>query len=259
MCPEIFGIDSYTLMCAIGLAAAIAFLVVRRGRLEVSRVILTSLVVSAIVGMVIGSKIVFYITQLPDMVKSHVTADIYIKEFIEAGYVFYGGVLGAFTGLLVCCRMTRTAWRPVLNYFTPAFALFHGFGRIGCFLTGCCYGVEVESFGLVMADGVKRFPVQLVESVFEFCMFFTLLFAEKLLTQKKKSPKLSFYYLMIYSSVRFMLEFIRGDEERGFFGPLSTSQWIALLILVTGAGIAAVRLLLRVNARKYRKYPPSKP
>ena len=110
-----------------------------------------------------------------------------------------------------------------------------------------------------MADGVKRFPVQLVESVFEFGMFFALLFAEKLLMQKKKSPKLSFYYLMIYSSVRFLLEFIRGDEERGFFGPLSTSQWIALLILATGAGIAVVRLLLQVNARKYRKYPPSKP
>ncbi|MBO4497497.1 MAG: prolipoprotein diacylglyceryl transferase [Lachnospiraceae bacterium] len=256
MSPEIFGIDSYTLMCAIGLIAAVAFLIVRRGRLEINRIIFTSLIVSAVVGMIIGSKIVFYLTQLPVMVKSHVAAETYIREFIEAGYVFYGGVLGAFAGLLVCCRMTRTTVHPVLNFFTPAFAFFHGFGRIGCFLAGCCYGIEVESFGFVMADGVRKFPVQLVESVFEFCMFFALLRIETLMLQKKKSPKLSFYYLMFYSFVRFLLEFVRGDEERGIFGPFSTSQWIALVILVIGL---IVKLLPRVNARKYPKCPPSKP
>ncbi len=236
-------------MCAIGLAAAISFLIMRRERLEVGRVILASLIVSAVAGMILGSKIVFYLTQLPDMVKNHVTAGTYISKFIEAGYVFYGGVLGAYAGLLVCCKMTHIAQSPVLNFFTPAFAFFHGFGRIGCFCAGCCYGIEVESFGFVM-DGVRRFPVQLAESAFEFLLFAALLIVEKKVEKKKKSPKLSFYYLMIYSFARFNLEFLRGDPIRGIWGPLSTSQWIALAIIATGSVSLPILRQLRREARQ---------
>ncbi|MCR5828762.1 MAG: prolipoprotein diacylglyceryl transferase [Lachnospiraceae bacterium] len=233
MCPEIFGIDSYALMCAIGLAAACTFVIMRRERLANTVGNIAWPIVSALVGLVIGAKLLFFITRIPALAAMHATFDMYIKELVEAGYVFYGGVLGAYAGLLVFCRITWAPSGHVLNFFTPAFALFHGFGRIGCFCAGCCYGVEVKVHGIVM-NGVQRLPVQLFESIFEFLMFAGLLIVERQTEKKKKSPKLSFYYLMIYSLFRFSIEFVRGDEIRGFWGPLSTSQWIALIILVAG-------------------------
>ncbi|MCR5520704.1 MAG: prolipoprotein diacylglyceryl transferase [Lachnospiraceae bacterium] len=245
MMPEIFGISTYGIMCAIGLAAASVFVVLRAERLDGSIVSVVRYIVFAVAGLIVGSKLVFFVSRLPHLAEIHASCKVYVEEFVEAGYVFYGGVLGAYAGLLICCRLFGAAVRPVLNFFTPAFALFHGFGRIGCFCVGCCYGIEVERLGFVM-DGVRRFPIQLLESVFEFLMFFMLLFIGKRTEQKKKSPKLSFYYLMVYSIVRFNLEFLRGDEIRGFFGPLSTSQWIALMILTAGMiGRFVVRLRMR--------------
>jgi len=244
MWPEILGIDSYALMCAVGLAAASTFLVMRRERLEVTPANLVGLIVSALVGLVIGSKLVFFITRIPTLTAMHATFDMYIRELIEAGYVFYGGVLGAYAGLLIYSKALGCDTDGVLNFFTPAFALFHGFGRIGCFCAGCCYGVEVKVHGIVI-EGVRRLPVQLFESVFEFMMFAGLLIVERQAGKKKKSPKLSFYYLMIYSLFRFVLEFFRGDEIRGFWGPLSTSQWIALIIILSGITKILIKKLRR--------------
>ncbi len=242
MCPEIFGMDSYSLMCGVGLGSALAFVIARKDRFGDSIKNIIWFVVSAIVGLIIGSKVVFFISRLPYLSEAGASGERYIEELVEAGYVFYGGVIGAYAGLIVRARMIKAPLRNVLNFFTPAFAFFHAFGRIGCFCAGCCYGIEVEKFGFVMADGIRKFPVQLVESVFEFLMVALLLMLEKRAEQKKKSPKLSFYYLMTYSTVRFCLELLRGDEDRGFFGPLSTSQWIALIIITTGI-IWRIRLL----------------
>ncbi len=231
-------------MCAVGVAAASTFAVLRADRIGYDRKNIAWFIVSALVGLIIGSKLVFFISRLPYLAGIHAGSERYIEELVEAGYVFFGGVLGAYAGLIVRCKVIRASLHPVLNFFTPAFAFFHGFGRIGCFCAGCCYGIEVEHFGFVVND-VRRFPVQLVESAFEFLMFFALLCIEKKMEQKKKSPKLSFYYLMTYSFVRFNLEFLRGDAARGFFGPLSTSQWIALIIIISGIVSRIVPALLK--------------
>ena len=258
MCPEIFGLPSYGLICAIGMGAAVTFCFMRTDRQGLSLRNLIGFLCCAFAGMVAGAKLVFFISRLPYLWEISASAEDYVRELVESGYVFYGGVLGAYAGMLIRCRITDMPAEPALNFFTPAFALFHAIGRIGCFCAGCCYGVETEHLGFVM-DGVRRFPVQLVESFFEYVMFAALLIVGRAAREKKKSPKLSFLYLMSYSVVRFILEFLRGDEARGFFGPLSTSQWIALIVVTVGI---ISRLVLsrdpRGNAQKCPKCRPSK-
>jgi len=112
--------------------------------------------------------------------------------------------------------------------------LFHGFARIGCFLGGCCYGIESElGFSargntLVEAvNGVKRFPVQLFEAFFCFLIFTMLLI---MFLYKKFKGGLFFVYLSIYAFVRFFDEFLRGDDIRGFVFGLSTSQFISIFV-----------------------------
>ena len=121
--------------------------------------------------------------------------------------------------------------------------MFHAFGRIGCFLGGCCYGIECD-FGFVYenalvesANGVRRFPVQLVESGFEFLLFALILF---MFIKGIQKHRLFLWYLFIYSIGRFILEIFRGDEYRGFVGFLSTSQFISVFIF-------AVSLILLIR------------
>ena len=71
---------------------------------------------------------------------------------------------------------------PYIGIGALCIPLFHAFGRIGCFLSGCCYGIET-TFGIDLkyspvpgCSGVLRFPVQLIESGCNFIIFFLLLF-----------------------------------------------------------------------------------
>jgi phosphatidylglycerol:prolipoprotein diacylglycerol transferase len=112
------------------------------------------------------------------------------------------------------------------------FAAFHVFGRIGCFLAGCCYG-KVATWGFPVADdpsGALHVPIQLFESAMLVVIIMIILFKEYRIGTREYSCML---YLGLYAAGRFILEFYRGDDVRGIWGAFSTSQWISLIILCT--------------------------
>ena len=165
-----------------------------------------------------------------------------IKE-VFGGAVFYGGLITGIIGGYIYLRKTETNRAPYADMGAVAIPLFHGFGRIGCFMGGCCYGVEC-SVGFTYthsiiesANGVSRFPIQLVESGLNFLLFGLLLL---LFLKKRASGKLIFLYLLIYPAYRFILEFFRGDTYRGFIGFLSTSQIVSIVLIVFSAIVLAV-------------------
>jgi phosphatidylglycerol:prolipoprotein diacylglycerol transferase len=151
---------------------------------------------------------------------------------IWGGNVFYGGLLGGILTAIVIFKK-RPQYRYLMDYVTPAIPLFHFFGRIGCFLAGCCFGIQ-SSFGFTFrhsvvdeANGINRFPVQLFEAFFNLLLFFILdIFRRKNLFKQN----LIYLYLLFYSIARFFIEFLRGDAYRGFIFNLSTSQIISILI-----------------------------
>ena len=125
------------------------------------------------------------------------------------------------------------------RYISVYVALAQGFGRIGCFLAGCCYGVETDSaFSVTFHDsayapnGVALFPSQLVSSGLDFIHFAVLCVVAK----KNKTPgRIGALYLIFYSIGRFCIEFFRGDLLRGSVGTLSTSQFISIFVAIAGA------------------------
>lgn len=155
--------------------------------------------------------------------------------YIFGGSVFYGGLLG---GLLIGSIYIKHKGYDIIFYawlLAPCIPLFHFFGRIGCFLGGCCYGVEskigfIYHYSIIEgANDVRRFPIQLVEAFSNLVLFFIL---SKL--QKKESDKqfLLPIYLMSYAVYRFIYEFFRGDVIRGVYGWISTSQMISILVFI---------------------------
>jgi phosphatidylglycerol:prolipoprotein diacylglycerol transferase len=151
---------------------------------------------------------------------------------IFGGSVFYGGLIG---GIIVGTAYLKNHREKsyLIDIAAPAIPLFHFFGRIGCFLGGCCFGIE-SVFGFTFhdaiieeANGVNRFPVQLLEAVFNLCLF---VFLDRVRRKRLFKDGLLSLYALLYSVGRFFIEFIRGDDYRGTWLFLSTSQIISVAV-----------------------------
>ena len=121
---------------------------------------------------------------------------------------------------MLWAKIGRIDHKKVLDMGAYIGLAFQSFGRVGCYCAGCCYGIE-------LADG-SQFPVQLVEAGFCFMLLLTFLIVKP----ERRWPGLPLFpvYLITYSVGRFLLEFVRGDSNRGIW-ILSTSQWIALALI----------------------------
>jgi phosphatidylglycerol:prolipoprotein diacylglycerol transferase len=177
----------------------------------------------------------------------------FMNDFF-GGSVFYGGLIGGCIAALITVRVMKLPWYPMVDLLTTLIPLFHCFGRIGCFLGGCCYGIPSE-FGFTFrhsivnaANGVNRFPVQLVEAAFNLSLFFVLFSLFKF-KQEKFRGKLLFLYLSCYSVARFFLEYLRGDTVRGEWAiGLSTSQIISIALFIIGVAGLIIRKNHNINS-----------
>ena len=114
------------------------------------------------------------------------------------------------------------------DLFTPILPFFHIFGRIGCFLAGCCYGIP-SSWGFIYPhETVTRLPLPLIEAACNIMILMILLLFEKYCSPR--GYHLPFYGIL-YGITRFVLEFFRGDSARGVW-LLSTSQWISIAVVL---------------------------
>ena len=196
-------------------------------------------------GSFLGAHILYFITNIHNFISliKKITILNSIKKIIIAfvtlfgGWVFYGGLIGGIIAIIIYCKLHKYKTMDFLNICAPAVALFHFFGRIGCFLAGCCYGIE-SHLGFVFhrsdipfANGIRRFPIQLVESLYCLLLFLILNF---ILKKTRYKDKTAYLYLILYPIGRFIFEFFRGDKYRGFLWIFSTSQWISIILLVIG-------------------------
>ncbi|MCM8787514.1 MAG: prolipoprotein diacylglyceryl transferase [Candidatus Omnitrophica bacterium] len=159
--------------------------------------------------------------------------------FSRSGFVFYGGVLSGLLVLYILTKKHKINFLKFSDILSIAIPAGHAIGRIGCFSYGCCYGKPTTSFigvifpptSPVIYTGQRVIPTQLIESFFLFLIFLIIKFIFK---KKKFDGQPFFVYLILYSIIRFFIEFLRGDP-RGEFLYLSTSQWISTVIFFISA------------------------
>lgn len=225
MIPYIYiQIPSYGLMAVIGIIATVSILYYRSVKIEKYSIPFKDFLILCVfcgLGCLIGSRIIFLLTQIPNLIEAFSFQKL-LSLILFGGYVFYGGLLGALSGAWLFCKIKKYYLDDVMDFVVPAFALFHAFGRIGCFMSGCCYGFKLREQFVLGGIHLNYFPLQLVEAVFEFVMFFIL--------SKVSDGKKLKVYLISYSVFRFINEFFRGDTIRGLWFGISTSQIIAVLI-----------------------------
>ena len=241
----IFGkkISTYMIMTIIGVLVS-GFVACKttkkRGYDENDMIVL--LLVSAI-GVFLGGHILFGITNINKLYLFiiHIGNTDSIKTFFMAisdifgGSVFYGGLIGGMIAGYIYIKKKKLPFNVFSDIASTIIPLFHFFGRIGCFLVGCCYGVESHigftyNHSIVtQANHINRFPIQLVEATYNLALFSLLFY---LLKKNKMQGKILGLYLLLYPTGRFIFEFFRGDEYRGFIFGISTSQFISILLII---------------------------
>jgi len=212
----------------------------------------------AAIGLLVGGHLLYALTNIDVIIRLITNFDKLksFKEFIDiivyifGGSVFYGGLIGGLIAGYIYIKKKKLDKELFFDIGAVMIPLFHIFGRIGCFLSGCCYGVE-SKFGFTytkslieQANGVNRFPIQLVEASYNLILFILLFIFYK---KEKFKGSLIYLYLILYPIGRFIFEFFRGDEYRGFIFGLSTSQFISILLLVFSMGML---ILQKIKSKK---------
>lgn len=233
-------IPFYSLMIVIGIGSAVvlAHFLVKRFGLDSNHLIV--LEAYAIGGGLLGAKLLSMLQLWEYIDWVRLLEKDYFLAVMQGGYVFYGGLLGGMAALFLGGWVHKIKTLDYIEATAPCLPLAHGFGRIGCHLTGCCYGIPYNGIGHVIYHApsfapaeIPLFPVQMLEACINFLLAGSLFL---FLRRKKMTYWSVFFYLTAYAVVRFLLEFLRYDvAERGVFGPLSTSQWISLAILLLTA------------------------
>ena len=246
---DVFGhsFSMYGIMMILGIAVAIGVVALRCKFLKYPRqeALLTGLI--AIAGGMMGAVLFRPITKLPEIIiRWEFFSKVPLGDFLSwftGELVFFGGLIGGCVGVIIFCRCFKTPIAPIADVFAPAIPIGHAFGRVGCFLAGCCYGVEVplshpfaiiypprtDGFETVAAPaGVPILAVPLIEAganILIACIIF-------ILPKSKLIGRDIAIYGMLYGIQRFVLEFFRGDTVRGVYGGISTSQYISVILLI---------------------------
>jgi phosphatidylglycerol---prolipoprotein diacylglyceryl transferase len=260
MYPEIFHLS---FLHTYGVLVAIAFLTALwlAGRLGKAAGLdpeaVTNLGIYCGLAAIVGAKVMMFIVELPRYAEH--PGDIFTMETLQSGGVFYGGLIAALGVAWWHMRKTKLPPLQTADVFAPAIALGHGIGRLGCFSAGCCWGRECHlpwavTFTNPAANeitgvplGRPLHPTQLYESFAEFAIFTVLYWRVR---RGHARGEIIGLYLLMYSAVRFTVEFFRVHEQGNLWGgPLDTSQWISLGLLAAGGWLVWGRRSTVVESR----------
>ncbi len=225
-------VHGYGLMIAVGVMVAMIVGLKRAPKLGLEKDHIYNLTFYCLIFGLLGAKLLFGIVEIKKIIEDP-------GFFLSGtGFVVYGGIItGVLTGYIYC-RVKRIEFFRYADIVLPSVAIAQGFGRVGCFLAGCCYGRETDScFSITFhssefaPNGVKLIPTQLISS---FCLFALAIGLILYANKDRKPGRVAALYLIFYSVGRSVIEVFRDDFRGDFIGPFSVSQFISIFILILG-------------------------
>jgi phosphatidylglycerol:prolipoprotein diacylglycerol transferase len=250
-------VHSYGFLIALGLVVGVV-LAVRRGRtVAIDAGLTLDLTFYAIVVGLVGARLLYVIMNAGEYLRlcrgsgrprslgqslSDCTAAL---QFWQGGLVFLGGASLAAVVVMFFARRAKLRLGDVADVLAPSVSVAHVFGRIGCFLVGCCYGkacafgVHFPPDSVAYSDYAAKHallsgghvtpglhPTQLYEAAGELLIFLLL---TRLWRRRRFPGAIALSYAMAYGVLRFLVEMLRGDTGRAYLVELRISGLAKLL------------------------------
>jgi phosphatidylglycerol:prolipoprotein diacylglycerol transferase len=194
-----------------------------------------------VIASVLGSRLFHVCFEEPAYYWNHPAK---IVAIWEGGYTFYGALLASMLAIFIYVRWKKLDFLQIGDIAAPGTALGLAIGRVGCYAAGCCWGRQTKVRWAVVFSRPDSFcdlrnvplhPTQLYEAVGALLLFFYLQWR---FTRRRYAGQILFEGLLIYSILRYVIEFYRGDEYRGYIiqNWVSYSQGVSILILPFAIG-----------------------
>jgi phosphatidylglycerol:prolipoprotein diacylglycerol transferase len=233
----VFSVHSYGLMMALAFLSGIGLSLYFAGRGGIKKEAILDLAILVIIFGIAGARLSYVIGQW-DKYKGDLVEILMVQQ---GGLAFLGGFLAA---LLVTAAYAKIKKIPILKLFdvlAPGVALGYAIARIGCFLNGCCFGVAANvPWAIKFPPGSLPYyycpeeaihPTQLYASFSMFIAFLVILY---LWRKRKFDGQIFFWFLILYSTYRFVVEFFRYCPPDLFWLGLRPGQIVALIMFVIG-------------------------
>jgi len=261
MCPIVFKIGpifiySYGLMIGIGVVMAM-WLSERNAKKEgLNHLKILDLMLVVFLASILGGRL----ARVSLDWSNYASNPLKIFKIWEGGFDFYGGLILAIPVGVWYLQKNRLPVLKTVDLVMTYVPLAHAFGRIGCFLEGCCYGtlttvpwavrfpkwfsatdgiigtpafIQHINMHLIDSSATLSLPVhptQLYSSLYLFIIFFILVILRK---HKHFNGEILSAYFILYAIDRFLIEFLRGDAQKNFFG-ISLYQLCSIVFFISG-------------------------
>lgn len=265
MFPELIHIGPIPIR-AYGAMLALAFLVgtflglreARRLKLDEDKVVTVILV--ALIGGVLGARVLFVFEHIDQFHREWVN----VFALWQGGLTLYGGLIaGTLAGLIAARRLGQPMW-VVADALTPSLALGTAFGRVGCFLNGCCYGRPTggswgvtfpnDSYAGLEFGHAPLHPAQLY-AAFAGLLLFLVFWA---LRTRDAAPGVRFWsFLAAFALVRVGIDFTRAWETDAHVLTLGDLPITESQITSFAVALFAVLMILRLHREGSRPADPA--
>lgn len=242
----------YGLFAAIGFFAAYLLFKKRAVRIPLKEDEISHLMFLLFISGILGARLFYVIWHWKDQGYSQRPIEALLIH--KGGLVFFGGFLMACLALSIWCRMKHLSLAKVADTLAPPLALGHAFGRLGCFMNGCCYGKECKYFWGIYPPFPPEVigpihPTQLYEVAALLYLAFILIIIERM---ARYPGQIALAYCMIYALFRFFIEFFRGDVPHAYLDGRATLAQIICIIMFFAAWFTSSRIayLTAVKRRK---------
>jgi len=254
-----FAVHTYGFLMALGVALGLWFLYAQAKKQGLPAPRLLDAAFYILIISIVGAKLILLVGNF----SYYTSSPKELFSLARSGGVFQGGLaFGVIFALWYFHKYKLPTWK-VADIISAGLALGHAFGRIGCFMAGCCYGSACHlPWGAVFTNAYSHdltgvplhkeiHPVQVYEAILNFLNFFVLFL---ILKKKKFDGQVFCFYIINYSVIRFITEYFRGDHPdktylfQGSSRLLSLSYPQAFCVVGLAAGIILYQILKKRDA-----------
>ena len=229
----------YGILVAAGFLVALITAQKRAPRAGLTSEAVSDVALWLIVGGIVGARALYVLSYWDEEFSGKPLWNII--NLREGGLVFYGGFIGATLLGIIYVRIKKLPLWKLADVIAPSIPLGQAFGRIGCFMTGCCYGRPTDAFCAVRfpisheTQGTPVHPTQIYEAVGALALF---VFLEWIFRKKWKFQGQVFsLYLIGYAIVRSVVELFRGDYLNYWFRWITPAHFISAGVLIAGLAL----------------------